>query len=138
MAPRITKAKKAAAAALVGLGMPVREIAAELGMSHGSAHNAGLDRTVDPEVVQRCQETIAGRMAVASDSFLSHSLDRINELGPYQAMICSGIAFDKHIQGRLAASRNGSGSMLVQILVNIDQSARAHETPIPDVVIDGS
>jgi len=58
---------------------------------------------------------------------LTQSLSKIKELGPYQAMLCAGIAFDKHLQGRLAASRNGPGSVLVQILVAIDQSARSSE-----------
>ena len=124
---RVSKAKKSAAAAMRGLGIPVRAVAAELGISRATAHLAGLDPTLDPEVVRQCQERIGGRMVVAADSFLSQSLSRLKELGPYQAMLCSGIAFDKHLQGRLAASRNGSGSVLVQILVAIDQSARSNE-----------
>jgi len=128
-----------------GLGMPVRAVAAELGISRSTAQRAGLDPTVDPEMVRECQERIGGRMAVASDSFLSQSLSRLKELGPYQAMLCSGVAFDKHVQGRLAASRTGSGSVLVQILVAIDQAARSSEidpltvmtSAIPDVVNEG-
>ena len=108
-------------------------------MSHGAAALASHDDSLDPDVIARCQETIAGRMAVASDRFLTHSLDKLKDLGPYQAMLCSGIAFDKHVQGRLAASRPGGGNVLVQILVNIDQSARSAEVieAIPSVVSDG-
>jgi len=129
---RVSKSKKSAAAAMRGLGMPVRAIAAELGISRSTAQRAGLDPTVDPEMVRECQERIGGRMAVASDSFLTQSLDRAKELGPYQAMLCAGIAFDKQLQGRLAASRGGSGSVLVQVLIAIDQSARSSE-PEPTV-----
>ena len=124
---------------MVGLGVPVRTIARELGISHGSAALAERDKSLDPEMVRECQERIGGRMAYAADRFLSQSLDGIKSLGPYQAMLCSGIAFDKHVQGRLAASRSGGGNVLVQILVNIDQSARSAEVidDIPSVVSDG-
>jgi len=143
---RISGSKKAAAVAMKGLGIPTRTVARELGISNGAASIAGRDRTVDPEVVTRCQEQIVGRMVVASDSFLSHSLSRLKELGPYQAMLCSGIAFDKHVQGRLASSRNGSSSILVNVLIAIDQQARSSEPEIitvtssrlPDVVTGGS
>ena len=125
---RISATKKHTAAAMRGLGMSKAVVAQELGISETAAYYAGVDESLDPEVVTRCQERIAGRMAVASDSFLSHSLTRLKELGPYQAMLCSGIAFDKHVQGRIAARGNGGQNVLVQILVNIDQAARSSES----------
>src|SRR3990172_9089861 len=94
---RVSKSKKSAAAAMRGLGMSVRAVAAELGISRSTAQRAGIDPTVDPEIVRECQERIGGRMAVASDSFLTHSLSRLKELGPYQAMLCAGIAHDHHL-----------------------------------------
>jgi hypothetical protein len=124
---RVSKAKKSAAAAMRGLGIPVRAVAAELGISRGTAHSAGLDPTLDPEMVRACVERIGGRMAVASDSFLSQSLSKINELGAYQAMLCAGIAHDHHLRSRMAIAAGGGGNVLVQILVAIDQQARSSE-----------
>ena len=110
-----------------GLGMPVRAVAAELGISRSTAQRAGIDPTVDPEMVRECQERIGGRMVVAADSFLTHALSRIQDLGPYQATLCAGITHDHYLRSRMAASRAGGGSVLVQVLVAIDQSARSNE-----------
>ena len=115
-----------------GLGIPVRAVAAELGISRATAHLAGLDPTLDPEVVRQCQERIGGRMVVAADRFLSHALDRIKDLGPYQAALCAGITHDHYLRNKMLASRAGTGSVLVQILVAIDQSARSTE-PDPSI-----
>lgn len=124
---RVSKAKKSAAAAMRGLGVPVRTVAKELGISRATAHLAGRDPTLDPEVVKACQEQIGGRMAVAADRFLTHALDKIKDLGPYQATLCAGITHDHYLRNRMLASRAGAGSVLVQILVAIDQSVRSTE-----------
>ncbi len=129
---RVSKTKKSAAAAMRGLGVPVRQVAAELGISRATAHLAGRDQTLDPEVVRECQERIGGRMVVAADRFLSHALDRLKELGPYQATLCAGITHDHYLRNKMLGSRAGAGSVLVQVLVAIDQSARSTE-PDPSI-----
>ena len=130
---RISKAKKSAAAAMIGLGVPTRTVSEELGISNGAAAMAAHDPTVDEQLVKACQQRIAGRMVVASEKFLSHALDRIQELGPYQATLCAGITHDHYLRSKAAGSAEGS-TLLVQILMRIDQSQRSR---IPDVVIEG-
>ena len=129
-----------------GLGMPVRAVAAELGISRSTAQRAGIDPTVDPEIVRECQERIGGRMVVAADSFLTHALSRIQDLGPYQATLCAGITHDHYLRSKMAASRGGSNSILVQILLAIDHASRSiapesitvESSAIPPVVDSGS
>ena len=120
----IQRAKRAAAAAMVELGVPVRAVAAELGISKSSVATIGHEPGIEASEVETIRNRLIGKMLRASDSFLDHSLDKIKDLGPYQAMLCSGIAFDKHLAGTLAARSGNGAGVLVQILTMIDNSTR--------------
>lgn len=123
MAKRITKAKRATAVAMAELGVPQRAIAEELDISKGSVQNCLNDDTLNPAEVERVKEKIAGRFVVAADRFLSHGLSNIQELGPYQAVLCAGIAHDHYLRA-LQAARGNQGGSLTQILIQIDQRTR--------------
>lgn len=122
MGVKASRGKRIAAAAMVQMGVPLRQVAKELGIGKDSAKNYSLDPTLDPQEVEQCKQRLAGRFVVAADRFLSHSLDRIKELGPYQAMLCAGIAHDHYLRAAHAASGAQHGS-LTQVLVLIDQRA---------------
>lgn len=124
MARRITQAKRITAAAMAELGVPQRAIAEELDISKGSVQNCLEDDTLNPAEVERVKEKIAGRFVVAADRFLSHGLSNIQELGPYQAMLCSGIAYDHYLRASQAAHGGNQGGGLTQILILIDQQLR--------------
>ena len=120
---RITRAKRAAAAAMVELGIPLRQAGRELGISKDSVANFAKDPTLDSEEVKRCKAKMAGRFIVASDRFLSASLDRIQELSPYQAALCAGITHDHYLRASLADKAQQVGS-LTRILILVDQHTR--------------
>lgn len=120
---RITRAKRAAAAAMVELGIPLRQAGQELGISKDSVANFAKDPTLDPEEVERCKAKMAGRFIVASDRFLSASLDRIQELSPYQAALCAGITHDHYLRA-VHSSQGQQVDSLTQILILIDQRSR--------------
>ena len=121
---KLKTGKRAAAAAMVDLGVPMRTVAAELGISKTSVLRTVHDPTLDPDRVNRVKERLADRYVLAADSLLSHSWDRIKKLDPYRAMICSGIAHDHYLK---ASGKLSSAGLLTNILVLIDQST--HTTP---------
>jgi len=127
MAPRISRAKKITAAAMVDLGVPLRQIGAELGISKDAAAIAAYDPTLDDAEVKRVQSKIAGRMVVGADRFLSHGLANIQDLGPYQAVLCAGIMHDHYLRSQQSSRSTGSQS-ITNILIQIDQSLRATTT----------
>lgn len=108
---------------MIQSGIPCRQVGAELGISFKTAARAGHDPTISPEDIKRVRAKIAERLLTASDRFLSHSLTRIQELSPYQAMLCSGIAHDHYLRS-IAASRGNREGGLTQILIQIDQQTR--------------
>ena len=120
----ISRGKRVAAAAMMEIGIPQAQVAAELGIATGSAANIAREPGVEASQVEIVRDRLIGKMLGASDSFLDHSLSRIKDLGPYQAMLCSGIAFDKHLAGTMAAKAGNGAGILVQILTLIDQSTR--------------
>lgn len=123
----ITPAKRSIAAAMMEMGIPGTQVAAELGISRASAFTARHADDLQPELVAKIKAQIADRLVVASDRYLTASLDRIKELHPYQAMLCAGIAHDHYLRAS-AASRGDTGHGLTQILVLIDQRQRgSHE-----------
>ncbi len=124
MARRITKAKRITAAAMAELGVPQRAIAEELDISKGSVQNCLEDDTLNPAEVERVKEKIAGRFVVAADRFLSHGLSNIQELSPYQAILCAGITHDHYLRASQAARGGNQGGGLTQILILIDQQLR--------------
>lgn len=117
------KSKKLAAAAMLEAGMPCREVGKALGVGHNTVLRYRDDPNLNPELVSRIKERIQDRLVVASDRFLSQSLDRIQELSPYQAMLCSGIAHDHYLRSR-QSDRGSNAGGLTQILIQIDQSLR--------------
>jgi hypothetical protein len=119
----VSNTKKAAAAALIHSGIPIRTAAKEVGIGTATAFRASkLD--LQPEEFEMVKERIQSRLLVASDRFLGHSVKRIKDLGPYQAMLCAGIAHDHYLRSRAASQGAGIGS-LTQILVLIDQRTRS-------------
>lgn len=121
----VSQGKKLAAAALIASGVPVRQAAEELGIGIGTAHAASkLD--LPPRQLKAVQDRIANRLVVASDRFLAHSVERINDLSPYQAMLCAGIAHDHYLRSKQAGQQNQVGS-ITNILVLIDQRSRGNE-----------
>lgn len=64
---------------------------------------------------------------MASDRFLDQSLDNIQDLGPYQAMLCAGIAHDHYLRSKQAGQQNQVGS-ITNILVLIDQRSRGQDS----------
>lgn len=119
----ISKTKRAAARALTDLGVPVRTVAQELGIGKSSVSACANDPTLDDTEIERVKNKIAGRMIVSADRFLSHGLDNIQDLHPYQAVLCAGIMHDHYLRAS-AASRGDTGHGLTQILVLIDQRQR--------------
>lgn len=128
---QISRSKRAAAAALTEMGVPVRQVARELGISKSSVSTCANDPTLDEAEVERVKSKIAGRFVVASDRFLTHSLDNLKDLHPYQAMLCAGIAHDHYLRST-AASKGAGSSNLTQILVLIDQRTTSSPTPPDD------
>jgi hypothetical protein len=120
---RVKDGKRVAAAAMVELGIPLRQVGEELGISKDSAANFAKDPTLDPEEVERCKAKMTGRFIVASDRLLTRCLDGINTLDPYRAMIASGIAHDHYLRATQAGKAHAAGS-LTQILILIDQRSR--------------
>ena len=120
----IPRAKRAAAAAMAEMGIPNRQVAAELGICKSSAANLAHEPGVEGAEIEAVRNQLIGKMVRASDSFLDRALAKIKDLGPYQAMLCSGIAFDKHLAGTMAAKAGNGAGILVQILTLIDQSTR--------------
>ena len=121
---RVSRGKRAAAAALIRSGVPVRQAAAELGIGRSTAHRAATDPTIDEEDIERIKDRVQGKMIKASDRFLDQSLGRIQDLHPYQAMLCAGIAHDHYLRSRAASQSTGVGS-ITNILVMIDQRTRS-------------
>jgi hypothetical protein len=122
-----TKTKRAAARAMVELGVPLRVAGKELGVSHQSVLRWSQDPDMQPEVVEQIKARISDRLVVASDRYLTASLDRIQELHPYQAMLCAGIAHDHYLRSTQAGRGHQAGG-LTQILIQIDASLRATTT----------
>lgn len=124
------KSKRVAAAAMIEAGIPCREVGKALGVSHQAALRYAADPDLDPEIIARVKGRIQDRLIVASDRFLSASLDRIQDLHPYQAMLCAGIAHDHYLRAT-AAKQGNIGGNLTQILVLIDQRTISSGTPPP-------
>lgn len=127
----ISRTKRAAAKALTELGVPVRKVAQELGIGKSSVAACAQDPTLDAAEVERVKGKIQGRMVVAADRFLTHSLDNIQDLHPYQAMLCAGIAHDHYLRATQASKGTDAGN-LTQILVLIDQRTISSGTPPVD------
>lgn len=119
----ISRGKRVAAAAMVQSGIPCRQVGAELGISYRTAARAAHDPSITPEEIEQVRAKLQSRLLMASDRFLTQSLSHIQDLGPYQAMLCAGIAHDHYLRSRAAASGNQGGS-LTHILIQIDQQAR--------------
>ena len=126
----ITRGKRAAAAAMIQAGASVRETAREIGISKSSAAMAVYDPTLDQAEVDRVKDKIQGRMIVASDRFLTRSLDGIQDLHPYQAMLCAGIAHDHYLRSRAASQSTGQHGSVTNILIQIDKSLRVQATKV--------
>lgn len=120
---RIRLGQRAAAAAMIQAGATVREAAMATGMSKSSAAVLAHGDDAPPELVDAVKERLQGRLLVASDRYLSQSLDRLKDLSPYQAMLCSGIAHDHYLRSRQSDRGSNTGG-LTQILIQIDQSTR--------------
>lgn len=120
----ISRTKRVAARAMVDLGVPVRTVAQELGIGKSSVSACANDPTLDDVEVERVKSKIAGRMIVSADRFLSHGLDNIQELHPYQAVLCAGIMHDHYLRAQ-QSSRSTGGSSITNILIQIDQSLRS-------------
>jgi hypothetical protein len=121
------KMKRVAAAAMVEAGISSREAGKALGVSHNSVLGWLNDPTLQPEIVAKVKERIQDRLVVASDRFLSQSLDRIQELSPYQAMLCAGISHDHYLRSQQSSRSTGAQS-ITNILIQIDASLRATTT----------
>lgn len=126
----ITRGKRAAAAAMIQAGASVRETAREIGISKSSAAMAVYDPTLDQAEVDRVKDKIQGRMIVASDRFLTRSLDGIQDLHPYQAMLCAGIAHDHYLRSRAAGQSTGQQGSVTNILIQIDKSLRVQANKV--------
>ena len=126
----ITRGKRAAAAAMIQAGASVRETAREIGISKSSAAMAVYDPTLDQAEVDRVKDKIQGRMIVASDRFLTRSLDGIQDLHPYQAMLCAGIAHDHYLRSRAASQSTGQQGSVTNILIQIDKSLRVQANKV--------
>ena len=124
---KVSNAKKAAAAALIQSGVTVRAAAQEMGISVGTAFEASkLD--LKPKEFEIVKERIQSRLLVASDRFLGHSIERIQDLHPYQAMLCAGIAHDHYLRSRAAGQSTGQQGSVTNILIQIDKSLRIQAT----------
>ncbi len=122
----VSNTKKAAAAALIQSGVSVRTAAQEVGIGVATAFRASqLD--IPPKQFEIVKDRIQSRLLVASDRFLGHSVKRIKDLGPYQAMLCAGIAHDHYLRSKAASSGNQVGS-ITNILVLIDQRSRGQDS----------
>lgn len=108
---------------MLDLGISQRHITQDSEISKASVHNLSRADDLDPVEVEAVKARRESRMVVASDRFLAHALDRIQELSPYEAMLCAGIAHDHYLRSRAAASGSQGGSM-TQILILIDRHAR--------------
>ena len=126
----ITRGKRAAAAAMIQAGASVRETAREIGISKSSAAMAVYDPTLDQAEVDRVKDKIQGRMIVASDRFLTRSLDGIQDLHTYQAMLCAGIAHDHYLRSRAASQSTGQQGSVTNILIQIDKSLRVQANKV--------
>ena len=124
---RIKPAIKEAARALLANGATVREAARKTGISRASAGLLLHDDDLDMDQVGQLAQRMQGRLLAASDRFLARSLDRLQELGPYQAMLCAGIAHDHYLRSK-QADRGSTAGGLTQILIQIDASGRASTT----------
>lgn len=120
----ISKTKRVTAKAMVDLGVPIRQVAKELGIGKSSVFACAHDPYLDPANVAHVKGRIIDRMVVSSDRFLTQSLDGLKDLNPYQAMLCSAIALDKYHQAA-AMARGQGGSSITNILIQIDQSLRS-------------
>lgn len=120
---RIRLGQRAAATAMIAAGATVREAAIATGISKSSAAILARGDDAPPDLVEAVKQRLQGRLLVASDRFLTQSLDSIQDLGSYQAMLCSGIAHDHYLRSKQADSGNRQGS-ITQILVLIDQQSR--------------
>lgn len=116
----IRTSKRVAAKAMVDMGMSVRQVAQELDISKSAVSDIVYDPSLDPAAVERVKSRLQDRLVIASDRFLTRAVDGIQDLHPYQAMLCAGIAHDHYLRST-AASRGDSGAGLTQILVLIDQ-----------------
>lgn len=119
----ISKTKRIAARAMTDLGVPVRKVAQELGIGKSSVAACALDDSLDEAVIARVKSKIQGKMIVSADRFLTHSLDNIQHLHPYQAALCFGITHDHYLRSR-QSDRGSNAGGLTQILIQIDQSLR--------------
>lgn len=120
----ISRTKRVAARALTDLGVPVRKVAKELGIGKSSVSACALDPTLDDAEVERVKAKIAGRMVVSADRFLTHGLDNIQALHPYQAVLCAGIMHDHYLRSQQSSRSTGAGA-ITNILIQIDQSLRS-------------
>lgn len=124
----IRTSKRVAAKAMVDMGMSVRQVAKELEISKSAVSDIMYDPSLDPAQVERVKSRLQDRLVIASDRFLTRAVDGIQDLHPYQAMLCSGIAHDHYLRST-AASRGDAASGLTQILVLIDQRTISSGSP---------
>lgn len=120
---RLRLGQRAAATAMIQAGATVRDAALATGMSKSSAAVLARGDDAPVELVNAVRDRLQGRLLVASDRYLSQSLDRLKSLHPYQAMLCAGIAHDHYLRSKQAESGSSVGS-ITQILVLIDQRSR--------------
>ena len=128
---KVSNTKKAAAAALIQSGVSVRVAAKEAGIGVATAFRASqLD--LKPKEFEIVRERIQSRLLVASDRFLGHSVERIQDLHPYQAMLCAGIAHDHYLRSRAAGQSTGQQGSVTNILIQLDKSLRVQANKTPD------
>ena len=117
---------------MMAAGMKAENVAEELGISRASAYIAVGHEAIDKGQVEVIKERIQDRLIVASDRFLTHSLERIQDLHPYQAMLCAGIAHDHYLRSRAASQSTGQAGSVTNILIQIDKSLRVQANKTPD------